>query len=100
MLHFKKGFRSFNTENLVSVCQRASKLPAVKVGGHNNKSPPALAPLKSVGLGSNPGEVESFSKFDGRSFCSPLTYRPQIFSIERSKSFKKAVKSFKMLAAV
>ena len=32
-----------------------------------------------------PGEVESFSKFDGWSFCSPLTYRPQIFSIERSK---------------
>ena len=38
MLYFKKGFRSFNTENLGSVGQRASKLPAVKVGGHKKKS--------------------------------------------------------------
>ena len=38
MLCFKKGFRSFNTENLGSVGQRASKLPAVKVGGHKKKS--------------------------------------------------------------
>ena len=37
MLHFEKGFRSFNTENLGSVGQRASKLPAVKVGGHKKK---------------------------------------------------------------
>ena len=27
MLYFKKGFRSFNTENLRSVGHRASKLP-------------------------------------------------------------------------
>ena len=38
MLHFKKGFRSFNTENLGSVGQRALKLPVVKVGGHKKKS--------------------------------------------------------------
>ena len=38
MLYFKKGFRSFNTENLGSIGQRASKLPAVKVGGHKKKS--------------------------------------------------------------
>ena len=38
MLDFKKGFRSFNTENLGSVGQRASKLPAVKVEGHKKKS--------------------------------------------------------------
>ena len=35
---FEKGFRSFNTKNLGSVGQRASKLPAVKVGGHKKKS--------------------------------------------------------------
>ena len=38
MLYFKNGFRSFNTENLGSVGQRVSKLPAVKVGGHKKKS--------------------------------------------------------------
>ena len=38
MLDFENGFRSFNTENLRSVGQRASKLPAVKVGGHKKKS--------------------------------------------------------------
>ena len=38
MLDFKKGFRSFNAENLGSVDQRASKLPAIKVGGHKKKS--------------------------------------------------------------
>ena len=38
MLHFKKGFRSFKTENLRSVGQTASKVPAVKVGGHKKKS--------------------------------------------------------------
>ena len=38
MLYFKKGFRSFNTENFGSVGQRASKLPAVKVGGLKKKS--------------------------------------------------------------
>ena len=48
-------------------------------------------PSRPVCPGSIPGEVKSFSKFDGRSFCSPLTYRPQIFNIWRSKSFQKCV---------
>ena len=56
MLCFKKGFRSFNTENLGSVGQRASKLPAVKVGGHKKKSAD-----RPRGTG-----VKSFSKFDGQ----------------------------------
>ena len=38
VLCFKKGFRSFNTDNVGSVGQRASKLPAVKVGGLKKKS--------------------------------------------------------------
>ena len=58
---FKKGFRSFNTENLGSVGQRASKLPAVKVGGYKKKS----APLEPVGPDSRSPRVKSFSKFDG-----------------------------------
>ena len=33
-----KSFRSFNTKNLESFGQRASKLPTVKVGGHKKKS--------------------------------------------------------------
>ena len=69
-----------------SVGQRAAKLLAVNVGGLKKKvCQLAPAPLEAVCLGSNPGEVESFSKFDGRYFCSPLTYQTQIFSIERSK---------------
>ena len=49
-----------------SVGQRAAKLLAVNVGGLKKKvCLPAPAPLKPVGPGSNPGEVESFSKFDG-----------------------------------
>ena len=47
MLHFKKGFRSFNTENLGSVGQRASKLPAIKVGGHKKKSADQPRPLSN-----------------------------------------------------
>ena len=47
MLHFKKGFRSFNTENLGSVGQRALKLPAVKVGGHKKKSANRPQPLSN-----------------------------------------------------
>ena len=38
MLYFKKAFRSFNTENLGSVGQRAAKLLAVKVGGLKKNS--------------------------------------------------------------
>ena len=48
---------------------------------------PAPAPLEPVGPDSSCTGVKSFSKFDGQSFCSPLTYRPQIFSIERSTTF-------------
>ena len=68
-----------------SVGQRAAKILAVNVGGLKKVCQPAPAPLKAVGPGSNPGEVESFSKFDGWYFCSPLTYQTQIFSIERFK---------------
>ena len=59
------GFVSFNAENLGVVGQRAAKLLAVKVGGLKKKSAPALAPLEPVGPDSIPGELESFSKFDG-----------------------------------
>ena len=45
MLYSKKGFRSFNTENLRFFGQRASKLPAVKVGGHKKKSADQPRPL-------------------------------------------------------
>ena len=47
-----------------SVGQRAAKLLAVNVGGLKKVCQLALAPLEAVGQGSNPGEVESFSKFD------------------------------------
>ena len=57
MLYFRKGFRSFNTENLGSVGQRASKLPAVKVGMLKKKSAASAIPARVP-------EVKSFSKFD------------------------------------
>ena len=45
MLYFKKGIRSFNTENWGSVGQRPPKLPAVKVKGHKKKSADRPRPL-------------------------------------------------------
>ena len=38
MIYLFKRFRSFNAKNFVSVGQRASKLPAFKVGGLKKKS--------------------------------------------------------------
>ena len=53
-----------------SVGQRASKLLAVKVGGLKKKSAASAIPAdlcaSAFGPGSNPGAVESFSKFDSR----------------------------------
>ena len=80
-----------------SVGQRALKLLTVKVGGLKKKSADSAITAKAcatvIGPDSSGTVVKSFSKFDGRLFCSPMTYRSQIFSIERSKPFKKAVKS-------
>ena len=66
---FFKRFRSFNAENLGSVDQRAAKLLAIKVGVLKKKSaasaiPPELCAI-AFGLGSMPGPLQSFSKFDG-----------------------------------
>ena len=53
-----------------SIGQRATKLPALKVGGLKKKSAasaiPANACAIAFGPGSNPGAVESFSKFDSQ----------------------------------
>ena len=69
MIFFKR-FGSFVAENLESVGQRAAKLLAVKVGVLKKKSAASATPPKlsaiAFGPGSNPGEVESFSKFDSR----------------------------------
>ena len=70
MAHFEKGFRSINARNLGSIGQRAAKLLAVKVGVLKKKSAasaiPANACAIAFGPGSNPGAVESFSKFDSQ----------------------------------
>ena len=51
-----------------SIGQRATKLPAFKVGGLKKKSAASAIPAdlcaSAFGPGSNPGAVESFSKFD------------------------------------
>ena len=53
-----------------SVGQRAAKLLAVKVGVLEKKSAASAIPANSCaiafGLDSNPGTVESFSKFDSQ----------------------------------
>ena len=70
MTYFEKGFRSFHTGSMESIGQRATKLPALKVGGLKKKSAASAIPANTCaiafGLGSNPGAVESFSKFDSR----------------------------------
>ena len=67
MLHFIKGFRSFNTENLGSVGQRALKLPAVKVEGHKKKPADQPQPLlnQSAGIQVVPGSNHSQSLMAG-----------------------------------
>ena len=50
MLYFKKGFRSFNAENLGSVGQRAAKLLAVKVGVLKKKSAALAFTVKDCSL--------------------------------------------------
>ena len=49
-----------------SVGQRAAKILAVNVGGLKKVCQPAPAPLEAVSLGSMPGPLQSFSKFDGQ----------------------------------
>ena len=95
-----KGFRSINAENLGSIGQRAAKLLAIKLWEWFDLGQTQIqACLHACTLFSLYGQrvcnrlrprfecagVESFSKFDGQQLCSPFIYRPQIFSIERSK---------------
>ena len=69
-MYLFKRFRSFNAKNFGSVGQRAAKLLAVKVGVLKKKSATSAIPANlcasAFGPGSNPGAVESFSKFDSR----------------------------------
>ena len=70
LVYFGNGFRPFHRGNMGSADQRAAKLLAVKVGVLKKKSAalaiPANACAIAFGPGSNPGAVESFSKFDSR----------------------------------
>ena len=89
-------FRSLDAENFRSVGQRAAKLLAVKVGLLKKKSAALAIPAKvcasTIGPGSRTPGVESFSKFNGRQLCSPLTNKTQIFSIKRFIPILKALK--------
>ena len=71
-MYFFKRFRTFNAKNLGSAGQRAAKLLAVKVGVLKKKSAASAIPAdfcaSAFGLGSIPGELESFSKFDSWQF--------------------------------
>ena len=62
--------RFFHTGNVGSLSQRAAKLIAVKVRVLKKKSAALAIPAdlcaSAFGSGSNPGAVESFSKFDSR----------------------------------
>ena len=70
MLYFGKWFRSFHTDNIGSLGQRASKLLAVKVGFLKKKSAALAIPAElcasAIGPGSSLSGVESFSKFEAR----------------------------------
>ena len=67
MLCFKKGFRSFNTGNLGSFGQRASKLPTVKVEGLKKKSAAQPQPQsnQSAQIRERPGSNHSQSLMAG-----------------------------------
>ena len=49
--------------------------------------------VEPIGPDSSCTRVKPFSNFDGQQLCSPLTYRPQTFSDERSKLIQNCVKS-------
>ena len=89
MLDFKKGFRSFNTENLGSVGQRASKLPAVKVGGHKKKSADWPRPLsnQSARIRVVPGSNHSQSLMAGH-FAALLPTDPKFLALKDLNPFK------------
>ena len=97
----EKGFKSLNAENLGSVGQRTAKLLTIKLcacalfGLYGRKMSKRFSPDSSC------TGVKSFSKFDGQSFCSPLTYRPQITCMERSipSQCRYLCQNFKRLAA-
>ena len=59
---FFEGFRSFVTENLESVGQRAAKLLAVKVGGLKKILPAGPGPSQPVCPGSTPGRGQIILK--------------------------------------
>ena len=63
-----KGFRSFNTVNMGSVGQKASKLLAVKVGGLKKKSTTRSRPHlnQSAWIQDHPGSNHSQSLMAGK----------------------------------
>ena len=72
MTYLEKGFRSFHTGSKESIGQRATKLPALKVGGLKKKSADSAIAAKAsasvIGPGSSGTGVKTFEKFDlGRS---------------------------------
>ena len=89
---FLKGFRSFNAENLGSVSQRASKLPAAKLWEWLDPwCARTWAECAYTHFGWNGQSGRLFlknSNFDSWWFLSLLTYRHQIFSTIRYKPFE------------
>ena len=71
----------------VSVCQRAAELPAVKVGGQKKFLP--SGPVRTCFACAGPfGRLFlETSNFESWQLCSPLTYRPHITCMERSKPY-------------
>ena len=52
-----KGFRSLNSENFGSLSQRATKLPALKVGGLEKKSGDLAITAKACASVIGPGSI-------------------------------------------
>ena len=80
----EKGFRSFNSENLRSVGQRTAKLLAIKLYKWFDPGPSRIRAEGACTLFGRKGRL-----------CIPLTYRPQILSIKRSKPFFNCLESWR-----
>ena len=89
-----KGFRSFNTVNMGSVGQRASKLLAVKVGGLKKKSAIWPRPLSNQSAGSRLRSGSNLSQSLTDSNFAALWPTDPIFTASIDLNpFKKCAKS-------
>ena len=89
---FKK-IRSFDAENLGSVCQRAAKLLAVKVGGLKKVCQPAPAPVSQCAWVRTPAPSNHSQSLMAGNFAALKPTEPK-FSASKDLIFLKTVSKF------